>query len=441
VQDGLTDAPVYDLQIHESSRLLRAATHGRGVYEYRLDPPAQGGVELYLRDTMLDTARGENTDGRNDPSRWPTGPVAHYLSPNVKVDAPTPAGYQTPTNQIDFFQFHEVIVDGSNGVGTIDPPAVVHNRVYALVHNRGPLPVAAAHITAAVTNASTVLNLLPAGYTANIQSGTPLPGPNWTTLGTVPLTDLRAGFPRVAAFDLPSNVLPLPASLPGQSHFCLAAFAHSADDPFTATEQQVDTLTLQERKVAQKNLHIVQFLGTPPPPEAWLGIWARLDVTGYLFADSGHINLTVDREDFTGRLRFFAPEELLSDEVLDQQQEFEVTWDPVVKEWFTQHSKEAKQLVAEGKYSEAEYDRLVRAMTLVADRPMVAPREGTSAATLFKIPITGQGQHTIFFRIDPPEEAEIGQSWNFSMIQRDAEQDVIQGGGTYSVRINRPIDG
>jgi hypothetical protein len=80
-------------------------------------------------------------------------------------------------------------------------------------------------------------------------------------------------------------------------------------------------------------------------------------------------------------------------------------------------------------------------MTLVADRPMVAPREGTSAATLFKIPITGQGRHTIFFRIDPPEEAEIGQSWNFSMIQRDAEQDVIQGGGTYSVRINRPIDG
>jgi hypothetical protein len=32
-QNGLPDAPVFDLQIHPSQRLLRAATHGRGVYE------------------------------------------------------------------------------------------------------------------------------------------------------------------------------------------------------------------------------------------------------------------------------------------------------------------------------------------------------------------------------------------------------------------------
>ncbi|HLZ10198.1 MAG TPA: hypothetical protein VKT80_16525 [Chloroflexota bacterium] len=33
---GLPDAPVFDLQIHPVRRLLRAATHGRGMYEYRL---------------------------------------------------------------------------------------------------------------------------------------------------------------------------------------------------------------------------------------------------------------------------------------------------------------------------------------------------------------------------------------------------------------------
>lgn len=32
-QNGLPDAPVFDLQIHPTQRLLRAATHGRGVYE------------------------------------------------------------------------------------------------------------------------------------------------------------------------------------------------------------------------------------------------------------------------------------------------------------------------------------------------------------------------------------------------------------------------
>jgi hypothetical protein len=37
LQNGLPDAPVFDLQIHPTQRLLRAATHGRGVYEIALD--------------------------------------------------------------------------------------------------------------------------------------------------------------------------------------------------------------------------------------------------------------------------------------------------------------------------------------------------------------------------------------------------------------------
>ena len=36
LQNGLPDAPVFDLQIHPTQRLLRAATHGRGVYELAL---------------------------------------------------------------------------------------------------------------------------------------------------------------------------------------------------------------------------------------------------------------------------------------------------------------------------------------------------------------------------------------------------------------------
>jgi len=37
LQNGLPDAPVFDLQIHPTQRLLRAATHGRGIYELGLD--------------------------------------------------------------------------------------------------------------------------------------------------------------------------------------------------------------------------------------------------------------------------------------------------------------------------------------------------------------------------------------------------------------------
>jgi hypothetical protein len=34
--NGLPDAPVFDVQIHPTRRLLRASTHGRGIYEYQL---------------------------------------------------------------------------------------------------------------------------------------------------------------------------------------------------------------------------------------------------------------------------------------------------------------------------------------------------------------------------------------------------------------------
>jgi hypothetical protein len=36
LENGLPDSPIYDLQIHPTQRLLRAATHGRGVYEIPL---------------------------------------------------------------------------------------------------------------------------------------------------------------------------------------------------------------------------------------------------------------------------------------------------------------------------------------------------------------------------------------------------------------------
>jgi hypothetical protein len=435
LERGLPDAPVFDLQLHSAARLLRASTHGRGLYEYRLDPPALTGIELYVRDSFLDLGRGASTDGRSDPSVWPTRPVWHWRSPNIKLDVPTSSGYQTPTSQIDFFQFHEAIVDGSLGVATIDPPQVVHNRLYALVHNRGPLAASSVRVLAAVTNASTVLRPLPAGYTANIQTGTTLPGFDWTTLPTVTLTELRPGFPQVAAFDLPSNVLPLPASLPGQSHFCVVVFAHAADDVYTATEQNVDLLTVAERKVAQKNLHIVQFAGTPPPPEATAGMWARLEVGGHLFDDDGLIDLEFRLDRFPGRLSFVAPEELLP--TVPRRKGFHALNAAIVKRWVDQHRGDAERLQWEGKYAKEDLDRLLRAMAMVADRRPVEV-QASSTATLRKLAIAADAVHTIFLRIDPPPKAKVGEAWEFSIVQRDAVTGRVQGGADYSVRINRP---
>jgi hypothetical protein len=61
-------------------------------------------VELYTRDTMLDLGHGPTIDGLDDPLQWPKVPVAHSNSPNIKVHAPTPFGYQTSSSRIDFYQ-------------------------------------------------------------------------------------------------------------------------------------------------------------------------------------------------------------------------------------------------------------------------------------------------------------------------------------------------
>jgi len=439
LQNGLPDAPVFDLQIHGGARLLRASTHGRGLYEYRLDSSPLSGIELYLRDTMLDTARGENTDGRNDPSQWPVSTAAHWRSPNIKVDVPTPAGYQTPTNQINFFQFHEVITDGSNGVATIDPPLVVHNRVYVLAHNRGPLTAASVRVTAVITNASTVLSPLPAGYTANVQLGTSLPGPDWQTLGSVVLNNLRPGFPQVVAFDLPSNMLPLPASLPGQSHFCLLSFVHSTADPFTATETNPDVLTIHERKVAQRNLHIVQFAGTPPVPGAGTGTWARLDVTGFLFKEKGSIDLVLDLKGFPGSLYLLIPNDLLPLKDRKSQKDFVLGSKTITRKWYKQYSQEVERLYWEGKYDKADYEHLMASMKKVSNNAVIQPRSKSTTPTLTRISLTNRRRYTIFIRIDPPKNAQIGQSWSFSITQRDSRTGTIQGGADYGIYINKPL--
>ena len=99
------------------------------------------------------------------------------------------------------------------------------------------------------------LDRCPSGYRTNVQNGTPITAPDWQTVGIKTLTNLRVGAPQIVEFDLPSTMLPPPASLPGQSHQCLVAILHSPSDTFTSTQTNVDLLTVADRKV-----------GTEEPP-------------------------------------------------------------------------------------------------------------------------------------------------------------------------------
>src|SRR5258708_3273043 len=156
--EGLPNVPVFALAIHPQHRLVRAATHGRSMWERPIDATMCQAVDLYVRDDRVDTGRSQpSPSGVPDPFD-PSTNVWWWESPDVKVDGPEPA-FQTPAPVSDYVAFKTDIVHRSPRRGRV-------NRFYAQVHNRG---------------AYTAHNVLVRGFFANASMGLPsLPADFWT---------------------------------------------------------------------------------------------------------------------------------------------------------------------------------------------------------------------------------------------------------------------
>jgi hypothetical protein len=428
MQNGFPDAAVLDLQFHPTKRLLRASTHGRGMFEYKPDPPAQADVELYVRDTALDVARASTVDGLPDPETWPTQIVLHYLSRNIKVDVPTPVGYQTPTTDIDFLVFNDSIIDGSSHVATMDPAqGTVVNRVYVEVHNRGIVEATSVRVMLLLANASIGLPLLPAGYEMNVQSGMPISTGSWQTVGFYTLTSLRQTFPGVAPFTLPSTMLPPPASIPGQSHHCLVALIHSDQDPFTSTQTNVDALAVTDRKVAQRNLELVAFVGTPPSPEAADGAWSRLDLWGT--PSHEHLNeVVIDARAFNGRLGILLPPDLEIPEVRGLKE----TEEPLAERWAKKQAQNLRELIERGRFSDHASKQMLQDIRRVAGRPLLLAEGKSRTCTLSGLQPEPGKRYPIFFYLEP-HNLQLDRPQMVHVIRRDPKSHEVQSGSSYRI--------
>jgi len=431
MQNGLPDAAVLDLRLHPTTRLLRASTHGRGMFEYRVDPPAQIDTELFIRDTALDVGRSPTVDWLPDPETWPTTLAVHYLSRNIKVDVPTPAGYQTPTNAIDFLTFNDVIVDGSQGTATVDPAAgTVVNRVYVEVHNRGIVKANSVRVMLLLTRPTVALAPLPAGYEANVIAGTAISDANWQTVGTVNLTDVRAGFPQVAAFSLPSTLLPPPASLPAQQHHCLVALAHSIQDAYSSTDTSVDSLTIGDRKVAQRNLQVVAFVGTPPPPGA-SDFWVSVDLYG-ADPEARLKHLIFGAVGYKGALGLLLPPDLEFDKAAG----FKRADADVARNWAKGHLESLRGFLAEGRFSALGCKRMmadIRLALLDEPRFLAAGSFGNDRRpSLRGLRLDPGRRYSIFVRLDR-KALESSPGAEISVVQVDAEEGRVEGGNAWRV--------
>jgi len=252
--EGLPNVAVFDLQIQGPRRLLRAATHGRSIWERPIDSSICPLVDLYMRDNILDSGRVQPTPAAVHPfdaSLW----AGHWQSEDIKVDAPEP-NFQT-TN----------IVDNYVGFATLQNRSARRNRTnrfYVQVHNRGVNVAHNVQVRAFFAPTSPGLPPLPSDFWTGGRpfSGTPS-GPNWTPIGaTINLGDLEPGEPGIAEWDWL-----IPNSAP--RHSCVLAIATCAEDPITGVGTlNPDELVLNSKHVTLKNLVVENAVaGTAMPPD------------------------------------------------------------------------------------------------------------------------------------------------------------------------------
>jgi hypothetical protein len=423
--EGLPDASVMDLKLHNNRRLLRASTHGRGVYERTLGSEPKLGIELYVRDTQLDQGRFTTINGLNDPTDI-TKTVWHYHSVDIKLDTPDYYGnYQFPlTGTINFLQFTDTLTDDYQNVAT-HATATITTRVYVQVHNRGVIPADNVRVMLLLTPAAGGLPALPPGYQVNVQNGTPIETPDWTTVGIATLNDIRVGVPKIASLNLTSDKLPPPANLAGNQHHCVVALLHHDDDKYTSTITNTDQNTLQNRKAAHKNLHVVQFYGTVPtqPPVA---VAVRIN-NAELVKKEYVISLRLD--DYPDKVRVFIPPIRLTDEFKELIDGLYIDDDfDDFKKWSESHIEMLKMQDPKHQYHEEWVNQRVKDIQKVLDNPLMLNVENRKNASINGLIMDPSSYHTFFLMIDRPKDAKTGEYYNFNIQQWDSKRESLIGG-------------
>jgi hypothetical protein len=148
--EGLPNCAVYDIGLHYSpKKLLRAVTHGRGIWERMLDVDRLPAVDIFVRDHVMDTGRFTPSVGLDGTYAVPAafddrlqdedpdksirlGQLLWWGScPDIKVDSPI---YQIDrVEDVDYVKFETKL---------FHRPLLKENvnRIYVQIHNRGIKP-------------------------------------------------------------------------------------------------------------------------------------------------------------------------------------------------------------------------------------------------------------------------------------------------------------
>lgn len=292
---GLPNTAVIDLALDPVGNVLRAATHGRGMYQIALNGACPD-VDIYLRDNILDT--GEVTpspSGAPDPTTVGSL-VRHYKSADIKVDAPPFDPIDALVDGVEFddpehpYTGFGVKIEDIAGITHNRPIRTQTNRVYVQVHNRGWKVASSVTVKVLYADAGAGLPALPNDFWPAFP-GDAFNQTHWKPIGTTTITDLLPNVPRVLSWDWSP-----PATT--SDHVCLLAMIDSPQDPLLPqTELNVDNLTLGNKRVTHRN---VQPMDAPTPsgggvPIAWTSLYFNNGMTEHKFFDLRVENITEPR--------------------------------------------------------------------------------------------------------------------------------------------------
>jgi hypothetical protein len=239
--NGLPNVVVGDLVFHGKTRLLRAATRSRGVWELDCSAESAGEVEIYLRHSAIDTGRKWRAeDGVADP--FVPGGIAHWCeSTDILIDSEP---YRAELPAEDFVGFEEYRrADRKAAHG--------QTRVYVQVHQRGPVAAANAVVWLFWAWAEDRgIPDLPAGFWDKAPANRVPAGSAWGAVApSLSSAGLQVGQPKVAAFEW--NV---PTT--GAGYVWLLAMVAAGNDELKTTELKVEALVRAEAKCAIQRIAV-----------------------------------------------------------------------------------------------------------------------------------------------------------------------------------------
>jgi hypothetical protein len=241
--NGLPNAIIGDLLLHPAeknakTRILRAATRSRGVWEVDLSKESAPDLQVYLRHSAVDTGRRyPSLKGVGNP--FAPGEIANWWeSTDILIDAEP---YSIA--QADFVEFEQ---------NRRAQPKVAYGvtRVFVQVHQRGPVPAINVMVRLYFASplpgrtASESIPALPAGFWKKPDQLAA--GSAWKVVGPpVRVAGLETGRPKIARF-----TWTVPKSVAGD--VWLLATVSADNDRLNTTELNVCKLIQTEAKCAIK---------------------------------------------------------------------------------------------------------------------------------------------------------------------------------------------